>query len=562
MKDTNIITNVEEYTKYVTELKQFYSHTFDPMENNSNTRTWLCDNSELRDCKQWHNCKIRKQFTKNSCSLNKINRTYTDFKPKKDAYVSNELSFFFRGQFDYNFKLVSGIFRKIDKTNGYVYSTNKGVNNEAKIMNEVLSERPDRFSNCKTMFEKLTIMQHYTIPTRIMDISGNPLIALYFACEDVVDNPNTKTNGAVFLFSNKVENNLNFNSDKLRLLSNLSLIENFNYCQNYENGYNSIFNLILKAFYLYLLEVLDEQDNRDVYLLIQEININKPQTIYSARDKLDNIIILKSKSSNKMNCTITRDTKLHIYTFIDVILKLKNNIHLSENYLGSVLPSMATKKWIQLTPSTIIYNIIDHMAAYVDHDEMVKKVKKKNSTILNLYNYALKFNNASPCSYCNLPKSQCKDKLLNILREEKPHFDDRIIKSQLNKWYIIKSLKNNQRIHQQDGHFIITPKPEDIDPIFKHFTIDNIEFNKYGVEKIKTSRGFYPNTYEGFKNKSALFHKLYNISLQSEPFIHKIKIPHSVKKDIIQQLDSIGINHSTIYPELHEFAKYVKNKYS
>ncbi len=46
---------------------------------------------------------------------------------------------------------------------------------------------PDDFEKCHTHLEKLVKMQHYGLPTRLLDITRNPLVALYFACESNLD---------------------------------------------------------------------------------------------------------------------------------------------------------------------------------------------------------------------------------------------------------------------------------------------------------------------------------------------------------------------------------------
>lgn len=52
------------------------------------------------------------------------------------------------------------------------------------IVNELITVRPEEFQNISSNFELLAKMQHYELPTRLLDFSYNPLIALYFACCD------------------------------------------------------------------------------------------------------------------------------------------------------------------------------------------------------------------------------------------------------------------------------------------------------------------------------------------------------------------------------------------
>ena len=61
------------------------------------------------------------------------------------------------------------------------------------------SERvfPLLFSRCNRDVDKLTIAQHYGIPTRLLDVTGNALVALYFAAQE---SDGGKKDGIVYMF--------------------------------------------------------------------------------------------------------------------------------------------------------------------------------------------------------------------------------------------------------------------------------------------------------------------------------------------------------------------------
>ena len=60
----------------------------------------------------------------------------------------------------------------------------------------------------------LVRMQHYDLPTRLLDITTNPLIALYFACADGVD-----YDGEVIIFQLPLARVRYFDSDTVSCLS-------------------------------------------------------------------------------------------------------------------------------------------------------------------------------------------------------------------------------------------------------------------------------------------------------------------------------------------------------
>lgn len=77
---------------------------------------------------------------------------------------------FFRGQCNVNWDIRPSIFR------------NSLISVEEEMIEKAISRVPDEFINCNTAFDELTKLQHYGLPTRLLDVTMNPLVALYFAC--------------------------------------------------------------------------------------------------------------------------------------------------------------------------------------------------------------------------------------------------------------------------------------------------------------------------------------------------------------------------------------------
>ncbi len=92
---------------------------------------------------------------------------------------------------------------------------------ETDILLDLISHSPEEFST-KTTFEQLVLAQHYGAPTRLLDITTNPLIGLYFACESYSDKKSKNKDGIVYRFI-ILEPEIHWsNSSEVEFISNIS----------------------------------------------------------------------------------------------------------------------------------------------------------------------------------------------------------------------------------------------------------------------------------------------------------------------------------------------------
>lgn len=180
---------------------------------------------------------------------------------------------YYRGHSDINFELKPSIYR-----DGLIY-------NEDNIFKESISRVPLEFINAKSTVEKLVKMQHYGIPTRLLDITANPLVALYFAC-----NKDFSKDGEVVYLRVPKNHIKYYDSDVVSVLSNIAKRpENFEI--DTSTSKISEFNQTTPIEYL-LHEIKEEKP-----YFQNLINPKHMEQVFAVKVKLDNERILKQEGA-------------------------------------------------------------------------------------------------------------------------------------------------------------------------------------------------------------------------------------------------------------------------
>ena len=72
------------------------------------------------------------------------------------------------------------------------------------------------------MFDRLVRMQHYHLPTRLLDVTTNPLVALYFATEEVDARLEPVVDGIVYYIKTPNVRRKYYDSDTVSCVANLA----------------------------------------------------------------------------------------------------------------------------------------------------------------------------------------------------------------------------------------------------------------------------------------------------------------------------------------------------
>lgn len=243
---------------------------------------------------------------------------------------------YYRGQGYFGFKAQPSIYR------------NSGlIENEHRMYREIITKCPNDFQDAASTFEHLVKMQHYFLPTRLLDITKNPLIALFFACSSEEND-----DGEVIIYDFDLDDIKFYDSDTVSVISNLSRRPPSFSIQDIKSKDKKDFN-----------------NDSEIQLLLHEIKEEKPyfkpiikpehlESVICVKPKLDNPRIIKQEgafllfgiTNDKMSCADFAENK-------QVFIESKRLIVMKENK-QKILEQLAS---LGIMKSTI-YPEIEHVA--------------------------------------------------------------------------------------------------------------------------------------------------------------------------------------------------------
>ena len=112
----------------------------------------------------------------------------------------------------------------VDKLMATVYRSKNLLKNEDKLLSELTMQSPDEFLGDSLAFEQLVRASHYGLPTRLLDVTLNPLTALFFATKPKYDGNDNEIESDAELIRFEISRKRvkMFDSDTVSLICNLS----------------------------------------------------------------------------------------------------------------------------------------------------------------------------------------------------------------------------------------------------------------------------------------------------------------------------------------------------
>ena len=137
------------------------------------------------------------------------------------TYYEGELKdydwqFYYRGQENSSWNLKPSVMR---------ISSDRKTNREkeGEMLLDLMSRRPEDFVGVTSALSQWVLAQHHGLKTRLLDVTRNPLVALFHACENSPDSEDSNNqDGSLHIFAVPKHLIKTFDSDAISVVSNLA----------------------------------------------------------------------------------------------------------------------------------------------------------------------------------------------------------------------------------------------------------------------------------------------------------------------------------------------------
>ena len=457
---------------------------------------------------------------------------------------------FYRGHADESWKLLPSIFR----------TPPNRVEKEHLLFRDMVAHEPHRFSECKSALEFLVQMQHYELPTRLLDVTMNPLIALYFACQSRDDvevdsiegltaarSALSRALGLVNAFAeaigklidkplkekesiHRVLNVIRFIQERVRVIP--PIISN-----------EDVFSITFSVSEANVLRILNAVNRGDYSAISRSITQSATEShvqfdVRIAADMAAAMIVAANEKEVEWVSSVVSTAGAiagagagAVAGYIASILAEFNHSSHTVERAARVVAEAAVKAAIVARDSRGAVYLFSIPEAEVKHYD--------SDTVSVLANLA-KCSDREIDIYTEQTKGVVKDKvlekfnkrdgtqiLLRQIKEEKPYFDPLIRPNDLSSIFLVKAKYGNPRIINQVGAFFI-----------------------FGLGLIPSAEG-----------RGGRLTKKVDHEIPSDWIRHKFIIPKDKKQNILDELARMGITESYLFPEMDKYAKELKKKY-
>ena len=435
---------------------------------------------------------------------------------------------FYRGHADKDWELLPSIFR-----------TPNGVEKEHLLFRDMVAHEPQSFSECKSALDYLVQMQHYGLPTRLLDMTTNPLVALYFACEQAEDDVAAGILAGLMTGAQAINNAIQsaqsiFEADPMapiRAVSDLLSLADTLAESDPSIDARSLAKIMLKR-------VVKEKTEATAMLGVIMIAQAHSMTISLAGAIAG---AMAGAGATKVAASLGGGLITIMPWAMSSIESTDAGIEIE--FLDETTPVIVSEFAVALAAE---------LGARVGADEGKKarakdgvvylfsapedKVKHYDSDTISVLANLAKCKISEQCS-ASSPSVEEFNKQADIARlceqvkAEKPHFLPYIQPCDLSSLFFVKAKNGNQRIANQMGAFLL-----------------------FGL-------GLNRRTADGDAGEATLLTKSKHMEVPAEWIKRKLIIPEECKADILKELALLGITESYIYPGMEQYAKELKKKY-